>query len=352
MSLSSSAPVSAGVETGTINTESSSSGSKLSSSLRSANATKAVTPIPLPTRMVLGAVSGMGAATFCHPLDVIRVRLQTGGTGSVLKTTLMAYQQGGLYAGIGAAYLRQWTYGSCRMGIYSYLLEASKARHGGSVEAVPFSTKLGMGMLSGGIGSFVGTPSELALVRLSNDGKLPLEERRNYRGVVDCLRRIALEEGGLRAWWTGATPTVLRATVLSACLMGGTSQAKSVLKSTGHFEQQQGHNAHTGTLNGDWLNGIPLLFCATLVSSFCANVVANPFDVVKSRMQNMPVPALGEEPLYRSSLDCFRKSLASEGIWVLSKGFGPAFVKLAPYTVISLTLVDTMTKAITGKEAL
>ena len=306
--------------------------------------------VPLSTRMVLGALSGMGAATFCHPLDVIRVRLQTGGHGSIVQTTMLAYQQGGLYAGIGAAYLRQWTYGSCRMGIYSYLLEGAKASHGGSADAIPFHLKLGMGMISGGIGSFVGTPSELALVRLSNDGKLPPSERRNYKGVVDCLRRIALEEGGLRAWWTGATPTVLRATVLSSFLMGGTSQAKSFLKSTGRFEQQ--NDVGTTELKGDWLSGIPLLFCSTLISSFCANVAANPFDVVKSRMQNMPVPAIGEEPLYRGSLDCLRKSIANEGIMVLSKGFGPAFVKLAPYTVISLTLVDTMTKFVTGKEAL
>lgn len=306
--------------------------------------------VPLSTRMILGALSGMGAATFCHPLDVIRVRLQTGGQGSILETTLLAYKQGGLYAGIGAAYLRQWTYGSCRMGIYSYLLEGAKASHGGSADNIPFHMKLGMGMISGGIGSFVGTPSELALVRLSNDGKLPLSERRNYKGVVDCLRRIALEEGGLRAWWTGATPTVCRATVLSAFLMGGTSQAKSFLKSTGRFEQ--GQNSNNAELKGDWLGGIPLLFCSTLISSFAANVAANPFDVVKSRMQNMPVPAMGEEPLYRGSIDCLRKSIASEGIMVLSKGFGPAFVKLAPYTVISLTLVDKMTKFVTGRDAL
>lgn len=272
----------------------------------------------------------------------------------ILRTTVTAYQQGSLYNGIGAAYLRQWTYGSCRMGIYSYLLDKAKAQHGGTVENVPFGVKLGMGMVSGGIGSFVGTPSELALVRLTNDGKLPEAERRNYKGVADCLRRIAREEGGVLAWWTGATPTVFRACVLSACLMGGTSQAKSFLKSTGAFEQEQASTLNTkDDFRGDWLNGIPLLFCSTLISSFCANVCANPFDVVKSRMQNMPQPtAPGIEPLYRGSLDCLRKSVASEGIAVLSSGFLPAFVKLAPYTVISLTLVDTMTKAITGKDAL
>ncbi|VEU36509.1 unnamed protein product [Pseudo-nitzschia multistriata] len=328
-----------------------SDGGKISSS--SSQTTEAAV-IPLPLRMVLGALSGMGAASACHPLDVVRVRLQTtgGSEHGVLRTTLLAYQQGSLYNGIGAAYLRQWTYGSCRMGIYSYLLERTKAKHGGSAENVPFASKLGMGMISGGIGSFVGTPSELALVRLTNDGKLPEAERRNYKGVLDCLRRIALEEGGLSAWWTGATPTILRATVLSACLMGGTSQAKGFLKSTGRFEKQQ-QDQNTGDHKGDWLGGVPLLFCSTLISSFCANIVANPFDVVKSRMQNMPQPtAPGIEPLYRGSLDCLQKSIASEGIMVLSSGFLPAFVKLAPYTVISLTLVDKMTKAITGKDAL
>ena len=327
----------------------------------------ATATVPLPTRMVLGAVAGMGAATFCHPLDVIRVRLQTtggGAGGGVLRTALTAYHQGGLYAGIGAAYLRQWTYGSCRMGIYSYLLEQHTRTTDTSSDAVPFSRKLGMGMVAGAIGSLAGTPSELALVRLSNDGKLPPSERRNYRGVVACLRRIALEEGGIRAWWTGATPTVLRATVLSACLMGGTSQAKTSLRATGWFEATTSTSTTTTPAGGnhedashhhkgDWLHGIPLLFCATLISSFCANLCANPFDVVKSRMQNMPaVNAAGEAPLYRGSLDCLRTSVATEGVWVLSRGFGPAFVKLAPYTVISLTLVDTMTRAATGRDAL
>jgi hypothetical protein len=39
--------------------------------------------------------------------------------------------------------------------------------------AIPIATKLLMGCTSGGIGSFIGTPSELALVRLTADSKLP-----------------------------------------------------------------------------------------------------------------------------------------------------------------------------------
>ena len=44
-------------------------------------------------------------------------------------------------------------------------------------------------------------------------------------------------------------------------------------------------------LRSEMFYGLPMLFSATLCASFAANVVSNPFDVVKSRMQNMPVRA-------------------------------------------------------------
>lgn len=227
------------------------------------------------------------------------------------------------------------------MGIYSYLLEREKMMNSTKAAGgdIPFAKKLGMGCISGGIGSFVGNPSELALVRMSADSKSPVAERRNYSSVFNCLARIAREEGVLK-WWRGAAPTVARATLLSACQMGVTSEAKVRLASSGYFGP-----------DGQWLGGYPMMFCATLASSFCANVVANPFDVVKSRMQNMKIAADGSA-MYAGMADCFVKSIRSEGPMVLWAGFTPAFVKLAPYTVISLTLADKLTHAVTGKDAL
>jgi solute carrier family 25 oxoglutarate transporter 11 len=301
----------------------------------------------LPTRMILSAVSGMGAAVVCHPLDVIRVQMQTSHFPSTWNAATTIYRnaglQNGLYAGISAAFLRQWLYGSCRMGIYSYLLDEQQTKNvaaGRSKNDISFANKLGMGCVSGAIGSLVGTPSEVALVRMSADSKMSPADRRNYTGVVNCLSRIRSEEG-IRMWWRGATPTVARATLLSSASMGVTSQVKGDLIKSGCFGK-----------DGQWAGGIPLLFCATLISSFCANVVANPFDVVKSRLQNQAVPtAPGQLPIYSGMMDCFAKSIKAEGIMVVWAGFVPAFVKLAPYSVISLTLVDKLTKAVTGKDA-
>jgi solute carrier family 25 oxoglutarate transporter 11 len=172
-----------------------------------------------------------------------------------------------------------------------------------------------MGCTSGSIGSFIGTPTEVALVRLSVDSKLPPSERRNYTNVIDCIVRISKEEG-VTNLWRGVAPTVLRATVLSAAQMGCTSEIKEYLSNSGHFG-----------LNGSWGYGLPMMFCSTLASSFVANIVANPFDVIKSRMQSMTIDANGKAP-YKSMTDCFAKSIKSEGFLVLWSGFTPAFVKL------------------------
>ena len=151
--------------------------------------------------------------------------------------------------------------------------------------------------------------------------------------------RIAKEEG-ITKLWTGARVTVLRAMLLSACALAFTSEIKLRLTGTGIFGE-----------NGQLLGGIPLLFCAILVSSFIANIVSNPFDVVKSRMQNQQKDKSGKLQ-YSSMSDCFVKIIGQEGVPKLWAGFVPAFLKLAPYTVISLTLTEKITMAVTGKAAL
>jgi len=304
----------------------------------------------LVTKMVIGAFAGMGAATICHPLDVVRVQMQT--EGAEYKNALDCGKQAvaregivkGLYAGISAAYLRQWLYGSCRIGIYAFLLEQAQQKNiaaGLPKNQIAFGSKLLMGMTSGGIGSFVGTPSELALVRMSNDNKLPEKQRRNYAGVVDCVKRIASEEGVTKLW-TGVKVTVMRAMVLSACVLGCSSEIKLKLIATGLF----------GTEGNLMFGGVPLLFVATLFSSFIANIFSNPFDVVKSRVQNQKADATTGELPYKGTLDCFLKIIAKYGVPKLWAGFTPAFIKLAPYTIISLMLTEKITMAVTGKAAL
>jgi len=149
--------------------------------------------------------------------------------------------------------------------------------------------------------------------------------RRGYANALDCVVRVAREEGVL-ALYTGATPTILRAGALNSTLLAITSQLKPAIA------------AETG-----WgLTDVKTMFCSIAVASFFSTACSQPFDVVKSRIQQA---AAGE---YAGMLDCARKSVATEGVAVLWAGFTPAFIKLAPFSVISLTLLEKLTSFYTG----
>lgn len=86
-------------------------------------------------------------------------------------------------------------------------------------------------MLAGMAGAFVGTPAEVALIRMTADGRLPPAERRNYKNVAEALWRITKTEG-VFTLWRGAVPTMGRAMVVNAAQLATYSQVKQYLLST------------------------------------------------------------------------------------------------------------------------
>lgn len=97
-----------------------------------------------------------------------------------------------------------------------------------------FFVKAALGMTAGVTGAFVGTPAEVALIRMTADGRLPSAERRNYKNVFDSLFRIVKEEGALTLW-RGAVPTMGRAMVVNGAQLASYSQAKQFLLGTGQI---------------------------------------------------------------------------------------------------------------------
>ena len=53
-----------------------------------------------------------------------------------------------------------------------------------------FVRRLGCGLTAGGLGSFIGTPADVILIRMQTDNLLPIEQRRNYRNVFDAFGKI------------------------------------------------------------------------------------------------------------------------------------------------------------------
>jgi len=119
----------------------------------------------------------------------------------------------GFYRGYDAAIMRQAFYTTARFGIFLNLSDYIKHKKNGG-ENLSFAQKGGCSLAAGGLGSIVGTPADLILIRMQNDSTLPAEQRRNYTSVFNAMRRIPSEEGVL-SLWKGGFPTMVRAMALN-----------------------------------------------------------------------------------------------------------------------------------------
>jgi len=155
----------------------------------------------------------MFATCFVQPLDLVKTRMQVcvvsdrsrPSSASVLMNVVKHEGFRTLYNGISAALLRQATYTTTRLGVYTNLFEKFSNPDGSPPS---FFKKVSLGMSAGACGAFVGTPTEISLIRMTADGNLPATERRNYKNAFDAIFRIAKFEGVLTLW-RGAMPTMV-----------------------------------------------------------------------------------------------------------------------------------------------
>jgi len=125
-------------------------------------------------RWYFGGVASSIAALITHPIDLMKVLMQTQAEKlSMVRTTQKILREQGvlaLYNGISASMLRQYTYTLSRFGIYTV--------GSGMMDTSTMGRKTLLAAIAGGIGGYVGAPADLINVRLQNDVKLPQEKRR------------------------------------------------------------------------------------------------------------------------------------------------------------------------------
>lgn len=282
-------------------------------------------------KFLFGGSAGMAATIFVQPLDLVKNRMQLSGMGGgqkqyktsfhALTTILKNEGLSGIYTGLSAGLLRQATYTTTRLGIYSSLFDMF------SKDGKPpnFFTKALIGVTAGGIGAFVGTPAEVALIRMTADGRLPAAERRGYKNVFNALTRIISEEG-LFTLWRGCIPTVGRAMVVNAAQLASYSQAKQILLSSNYFSE-----------------GLFLHFVASMISGLITTAASMPVDIAKTRIQNMKM--IDGKPEFKGAIDVLSKVVRQEGFFSLWKGFTPYYARLGPHTVLTFIFLEQMNKA-------
>ncbi len=108
---------------------------------------------------------------------------------------------------LSAAVGRQAVYGTARLGLHrTFSNKMIEAQGGGQL---PAYKSILSSMASGAMGSIIGNPFDLSLVRMQTDATRPPDQRRNYKNVFDAITRVVREEGVLRLW-RGSAPTVVR----------------------------------------------------------------------------------------------------------------------------------------------
>ncbi|WOG84477.1 hypothetical protein DCAR_0103660 [Daucus carota subsp. sativus] len=301
---------------------------------------------------VEGGIASIIAGCSTHPLDLIKVRMQLQGesSGSVqplrpalafqtsstrinlppprvgpIAVGVKIIQQDGvkaLFSGVSATMLRQTLYSTTRMGLYDVMKQKWTDPETGSM---PLMTKIGAGLIAGGIGAAVGNPADVAMVRMQADGRLPASQRRNYKSVIDAITQMRKSEG-ITSLWRGSSLTVNRAMLVTASQLASYDQIKESILD-----------------NNLMKDGLGTHVTASFAAGFVASVVTNPVDVIKTRVMNMKVEP-GNAPPYSGAIDCAMKTVRSEGVMALYKGFIPTISRQGPFTVVLFVTLEQVRK--------
>lgn len=270
-------------------------------------------------RWYFGGLAGAGAACCTHPLDLLKVHLQTGGhvkQMNIVNMTIHIVKNDGvlaLYSGLTGSILRQMTYTLTRFAVYGYMKD-TMTKPG---EVLPFHMKVLLAGVSGAAGGFVGTPGDMINVRMQNDVKLPKAQRRNYAHALDGLWKVYKHEG-LNSCFNGASAATGRAVLMNIGQLSFYDQAKQVLLESGMF-----------------VDNFLTHFLASFIAGGAATILTQPVDVVKTRMMNAKP---GE---YTGMMHCIT-DLAKTGPMAFYKGLVPAFIRLAPHTILLFVFFEQL----------
>ena len=174
--------------------------------------------------------------------------------------------------------------------------------------------------LAGGIAGLIGNPAEVVLVRMCADGAKPPAERYNYKNAIDALTRIGREDG-LAAYYRGLGPNVVRSVLMNVGQIATYGEAKQRLMKG--FDMKDNIGTHAA---------------ASVVAGTVATTVCAPADVLKSRFQNAKTSSGPRVSIVKYVID----TAAKEGPQFLMKGWTPAWLRLAPNTVLTFVFMEKL----------
>ncbi|KAG7311990.1 hypothetical protein JYU34_001431 [Plutella xylostella] len=262
-----------------------------------------------------GGFGGVCTVLAGHPMDTVKVRLQTmplpkpgekplyGGTWDCFSKTVKQEGFRGLYKGMsapltGVAPIFAISFFGFGLG--------KKLIKGDSTEPLSKTELFAAGAFSGIFTTSIMAPGERikCLLQIQQGGNAP----KKYSGMADCAKQL-YAEGGIRSIYKGSVATILRDVPASGVYFMTYELVKEKL------------------IPEDASAQVKML--AAITAGGCAGIgnwiVAMPADVLKSRLQTAP------EGTYPNGIrDVFKQLMEKEGPLALYKGVTPVMLRAFP----------------------
>ncbi|KAI5840208.1 mitochondrial carrier domain-containing protein [Morchella snyderi] len=282
-----------------------------------------------------GGIAACGAVTVTHGFETVKTRLQLQGELSAKSQTKRVYTgvfQGvavilrnegirGLMAGLGAAYCYQTMLNGCRLGFYEPIRTTLTSLVYNDAAKQSFGINVFSGASSGILGAAIGSPFFLVKTRLqSHSPFLPVGTQHKYKGAIDGFRQIHAAEG-IKGLYRGVGAAMVRTG------FGSSVQLPTYFFAKRRIEQWTGVK-----------DGVGLHLASSAVSGFVVCCVMHPPDTVMSRMYNQT------GNLYSGIWDCVKKTVKTEGVLAIYKGYFAHLARILPHTILTLTLAEQTNK--------
>lgn len=257
--------------------------------------------------MGLAGCTALVVVNFTHPIETVKTRLQVNPDFSV-KAMMKKEGPSALYKGITAAWCREGSYTSIKLGMYGPI----RGYLGADKKDSPFYLKFAAGALSGSAGSLVGNPFDVFKTRMmANAGKSI---------SISVLGKELYREQGIGGFYRG-----IQANVARACVLNGTKMAcYDAIK--GMVVNQTG-----------WSRKDPRCqFISSVGAGFFMTCTVSPFDMLRTTLMNQP----SDKKIYSGLMDAAVKIFKKHGPMAFYRGFFPIWGRFAPQATLQLIFFE------------
>ncbi|KAJ1679029.1 Mitochondrial oxaloacetate carrier protein [Spiromyces aspiralis] len=280
---------------------------------------------------VAGSIAACGAVTFTNPFEVVKTRLQLQGelakaaTDAAGKPMPRAYknvfqafwvisQNEGIRAlqkGLGAGYIYQVFLNGTRIGCYGPI-KTSLNEAAGKRESMPLNVVAGL--ICGMLGAAAGSPFYLVKTRMQSYSTFAAVGHQHYYPTFMHGLASVYREHGFKGLYRGMDAAMARAGTGSAVQFASYDKCKELIMNNfgGDFGPA---NFRTHLL-------------ASMVTGFLVCTAMNPFDVISTRMYNQKMSKGKGGALYRNPLECLVRTVSTEGVSSLYKGFFAHYLRI------------------------